>query len=105
MYKLLFSIFSDPLGLPISYIWEYIILFLLNLIAYKVAWNASPGGSFGSEIHWIVRTVVFAIIWLVTYALIFISKWILANWKVLLIISTIVFVLLLTYVFYIRNNN
>ena len=84
IYSFIFDLITDPLGLPISPIWEYIILIVLNEIAYRIAWYASPGGRFGSEIHWAVRIPTFVIIWAITYAIIAIVKWIFANWIIIL---------------------
>ncbi len=80
MYKFLFELLTDPLGLPVPWIWEYIILLVLNEIAFRIAWDASPGGAFGSEIHWAVRLPVFVVIWAITYAVISVTKWIFENW-------------------------
>ena len=84
MYKLIFKIIADPLGLPISSIWEYAILFILNEIALQIAWNASPGGEWGSEIHWAIRIPTFIILWGFTYSLISVVKWLLINWELVL---------------------
>ena len=80
MYKFIFEIITDPLGLPISVMWEYVILLLLNEIALQTAWNASPGGKWGSEIHWAVRIPTFIFLWGITYGVIYIAKWIWTNW-------------------------
>lgn len=84
MYNFIFTMLTDPLGLPISPLWEYAILAVLNLIAYKIAWDASPGGVFGSEIHWIVRLFVFVAIWAFTYGAIAAVQWLYANWVLVL---------------------
>lgn len=80
MYKFVFELLKEPLGLPISPLYEYLILLVINEIAFRIAWNASPGGKWGSEIHWLVRIPTFLIMWAITYTLIFIIKWIIANW-------------------------
>ena len=84
MYKFIFEIIIDPLGLPISVIWEYVILLFLNEIAFQTAWNASPGGKWGSEIHWAVRIPTFIVLWGITYSVICIVKWIWTNWILIL---------------------
>ncbi len=84
MYKFIFELIKEPLGLPIAWYWEYLILLILNEIAYQIAWNASPGGIFGSEIHWAVRIPVFFILWAVVYAIIWLAKWLLTNWILVL---------------------
>ena len=35
MYKLIFNILTDPLGLPVPLYWEWIILFIIGEISYK----------------------------------------------------------------------
>lgn len=87
MYKFIFEIITDPLGLPISVIWEYIILLVINEIAFQIAWKTSPGGRFGSEIHWAVRIPTFIILWAIIYGLIFLLKWIFLNRIIVLSIA------------------
>ena len=84
MFKVIFELINDPLGLPINPIWEYVILLVLNEIAFQIAWNASPGGRWGSEIHWAVRLPMFIVLWAITYAIISAVKWICANWILVL---------------------
>jgi hypothetical protein len=77
---------TDPLGLPISFSWEYIVLGVIGIIAYNIAWKVSPGGLFGGEIHWIVRFLAFLVLWAVTYGLIVCVQWVIANWLLTLAI-------------------
>jgi len=86
MYKFIFDVLTDPLGLPLSAIWEYIILLILNGIAYRIAWNETSGGKWGSEKHWLLRIVVFLPLWAATYAIIASIKWLFANWILALFI-------------------
>jgi hypothetical protein len=86
MYKFIFERITDPLGLPVSVIWEYVILLVINEIAFRIAWNASPGGKWGSEIHWAVRIPTFIVLWGITYGVIYMVKWLWINWVLLLII-------------------
>ena len=80
MLKFLFGILTDPLGLPIDALWEYLILAVIGAIAFVIAWNASPGGDFGSLIHWVVRLIAFVILWAIVYGIIALAQWIFANW-------------------------
>lgn len=86
MLKLLFDLATDPLGLSIGFVWEYIILGAIGIIAYKIAWEVSPGGLFGGEIHWIVRFLAFLVLWTVTYGSIVCAQWVIANWLLTLVI-------------------
>ncbi len=98
MYKFIFTILTDPLGLPISPLWEYLILVVLNEIAFHIAWDVSPGGTFGSEIHWIVRIFAFVAIWAVAYGVIATVQWLCANW--VLVLSVIGGLLLIFVILY-----
>lgn len=86
MYKFLFELFIDPLSLPINPLYEYIILAVIGVIAFKIAWEASPGGTFGSEIHWTVRLIVFVVLWAITDFIIMAIQWLINNWVLTLII-------------------
>ena len=86
MLKFLFGLFTDPLGLPIDAIWEYLILAVIGAIAFGIAWNISPGGEFGSLIHWVVRLIAFVILWAIVYGIIALVQWIFANWVLILCI-------------------
>lgn len=80
IYSLFFDFLTDPLGLPIHPLWEYLILVVIGEIAFRIAWNASPGGFGGSTIHWVVRVIAFVVMWAVTYVVIAIAKFIIAHW-------------------------
>ncbi|MBR5537582.1 MAG: hypothetical protein IKU58_06750 [Clostridia bacterium] len=94
MSKFFFTIITEPLGLPLDWWWEYLILAIIGKIAFEVAWDASPGGLFGSEIHWSVRTFAFIILWAVTYVVIAVVKWLVNNWVLVAVIIGTVLVIL-----------
>lgn len=75
---------TDSLGLPISSLGEYVILAIIYLIAFKIAWNVSPGGIWGSEIHWVIRAFVVMILWYITNTIIIGIKWLHANWMLVI---------------------
>lgn len=90
----LFDRITDPLGLPIAWYWEWIILAVITFAAYAIAFRAVgnlydvgviSGRSAGSAIHWFIRLIVFVVIWAVTYFVIWLAKLIFAHW--LLIVS------------------
>ena len=97
MYKLIFEFLTEPLGLPIQWYWEYIIMGIIGIVAFKIAWELSPGGTFGSIIHWMVRIFIFFILWLSVYYIIFAVKWLVANW-LLALITLFVFVAMTTFI-------
>ena len=80
IYSLFFDFLTNPLGLPIHPLWEYLILAVIGKIAFRIAWNASPGGFGGSTIHWVVRIIAFVVMWAATYAVIAFAKFIIAHW-------------------------
>lgn len=71
---------TSPLGLPIAWYWEYILLTIIGFLAFKVGWAVSPGGKWGSIIHWTVRLLVFVGLWAVTRGAIVVVKWIIAHY-------------------------
>ena len=83
MFKFIFDLITEPLGLPIEWYYEWIILLVIGEIAYRVAYDkvgvlyqsgSISGKSAGSFFHWIIRTVVFVAIWAITYGVIWIGK-------------------------------
>lgn len=95
IFSFIFDRLTDPLGLPISALWEYLILLAIGSIAYVIAYSlvgdmyasgSISSGTAGSIFHWIIRFFVFLIIWAVTYAVIWVVKFITAHWVVILCI-------------------
>ena len=80
MLKIFYTLLTDPLGLPVEPLWEYIILLVLGEIVHEIAFYVSPGGTFGSLIYWVTKLIAFASIWAVLYAIIAIIKFIIAHW-------------------------
>ena len=69
MYKFLFELVTDPLGLPIEWYYEYLILAVIGLLAYRLAYSKVgdlynggfiSGRETGSFLHWLFRFVFFA---------------------------------------------
>lgn len=95
MFKVLFEFLTEPLGLPIVWYQEYIILAVIGLVAYIIAYNTVgdlyraafiSGSTAGSFFHWLIRFFVFAIIWALTYSVIWISKLVISNWQMILML-------------------
>ena len=80
MLKLFYTLLTDPLGLPIPTLWEYVILFILGEIVHEIAFYVSPGGKFGSLIYWATKLFAFVAIWAVLYAIIVAIQFIIAHW-------------------------
>lgn len=89
VFKFMFERLTDPLGLPISAIWEYIILIAIGEIAYlcalKLVGNLYNSGEIhssgvGSLVHWIIRLFLFVVMWTVIYLLIKLVKFLAVCW-------------------------
>lgn len=87
MFKFIFDLATEPLGLPIEWYYEWIILLVIGKIAYHVAYDkvgdlyhsgSISGRSEGSFVHWIIRIVVFVAFWAVTYGMIWTGKFVMA---------------------------
>ncbi len=89
MYGFIYKLLISPLGLPVNALLEWIILLIIEKIAFKIAWEASRGGFWGSEIHWTVRTISFFVIWAITYAVIWTVKFVIANWLIFVCLGII----------------
>lgn len=87
--KLIFELLTSPLGLPIPWYIEYIILIVVNTVAFELAFaavgklysdNIIHGKKTGSVLHWIVRILAFLVLWAVLYGLIAFVKLCIAHW-------------------------
>lgn len=92
MLKFLFNMFTDPFTLPIHPIWEYIMLGIIGACAFLIGWDASPGGVFGSIIHWVARFIAFVIMWAIVYGVIVLFQWIFTHWIWSLIIASVILI-------------
>lgn len=95
MFKGIFEFLTEPLGLPIIWYQEYIILAIIGFVAYIIAYNTVgdmyradfiSGSTAGSFFHWLIRFFVFALIWALTYGVIWISKLVISNWQMILMV-------------------
>ena len=94
MLKLLCEIIIDPLGLPLSPIWEYIILIVLGELAHLIAFYISPGGRFGSIIYWISKLPIYIVVWVITYIIISLIKFLIEYWIIFIILILIVVIII-----------
>lgn len=95
MFKFIFEILTDPLGLPIEWYWEYLILAVIGVVAYAGAYRCVgdmysggmiDGSISGSFFHWLIRLILFVVLWAVTYGIIAVVKWLTDNWVLVLCI-------------------
>ena len=93
MFKFIFDLLTDPLGLPIEWYWEYIVLLVIGAVAYAVAYRCVgdmysggmiDGSTSGSFFHWLIRLILCVILWAVTYGIIAVVKWLTDNWVLVL---------------------
>lgn len=89
IFRFVFDKITDPLSLPIYPLWEWLILGIIGITAYKFAFSKVENmyhsgfisGSFlGSLFHWIIRLVVFVFLWAIVYCFVFIIQWSVAHW-------------------------
>lgn len=87
--KFIFELLTSPLGLPIPWYIEYIILIAVNTIAFELAFAAVGklysgdiihGRRSGSILHWTIRFFAFFVLWAIIYGIIAFVKLCLANW-------------------------
>ena len=95
---------TDPLRLPIEPLWEYVILLIVGEIVHEIAWNASPGGAFGSLIYWVTKLIAFVAIWAVLYAIIATVQFVIAHWIWFTIGAAIIVATVIAYTTWNRKN-
>lgn len=87
--EFIFELLTNPLGLPVPWYIEYIILLVVNIIAFELAFRAVGklysgdiihGSKSGRVLHWIIRFVAFFVLWAVLYGLIALVKFCIAHW-------------------------
>ena len=95
IFKFMFERLTDPLGLPINPIYEYVILAVIGLVAYGLAYRKVgdmyhggliSGRTEGSFFHWVIRAFFFVVLRLVTYGAIQGYYFVTANWQIILMI-------------------
>lgn len=88
MFKFIFDLATEPLGLPIDWYYGWIILGVIGYIAYLIAYDKVgslyhgdfiSGRAAGSFFHWIIRTIYFIVMWAITYGVIWTGKFVMAH--------------------------
>ena len=89
LFSLFFDRITDPLDLPIEPWKEWIILLVLGEIAFRLAYgivgcmycSGDIASRFsGSLFHWMIRFIIFAVIWAITNGAIRIWQFCSAHW-------------------------
>lgn len=87
--RFLFGSLTDPLGLPLDWWEEWIILLIIGEIAYHLAYgfvgelynfdiiHTRIGGKIA---HWTIRLVCYVVMWAVTRVTIWLLRLIVSNW-------------------------
>ena len=93
VFGFLFDRLTDPLGLPINPLWEYLILTVLFGIAFVLSF-AFVGMLYqdgyihtrigGSAVHWLVRLAIFVVLWAFTYGIIWLVQTLSMYWIIAL---------------------
>ena len=106
----IFGKLTDPLGLPLVWYKEWLILAVIGFAAYIITYKAVgelysdgwiDGSTAGSILHWVIRFIFFVVIWAITYAVIWLTKIIFAHWVIvvgilggLLVVGAITYILI-----------
>lgn len=89
MLKFIFNLITEPLGLPIAWYWEWLIMLVIGAIAFALAYGIVgimydngeiSGRSAGSICHWAIRIICFLVLLAIAYGIIAFVKWLFDNW-------------------------
>lgn len=115
MFKFIFDLVTEPLGLPIEWYKEWIILAIIDRLGFSIAYekvnglyhsHMISGQMSGSFFHWVIRSFYFIVIWAITYCAIAVGKFVLEN-KVLtgVIAGTVLLIIIAVKVFLWKQRN
>lgn len=83
MKKMFFELLTSPLTISDNYFVNTIIIGLIGIIAFKVAFKIVGDiglfGEVGSVLHWIIRFVTFFLLWFACCIVIEITKFIISH--------------------------
>lgn len=106
MLKFVFELAIEPLGLPIEWYWEWLVLSIIGCISYRIAFSKvgemyrdktiKRRGS-GSIMHWIIRFICFVIIWAITYGAIWLVK-VIIRYKKIIIYSLLAIIIIAIFI-------
>lgn len=90
MKKLIFELLTSPLTVSDNYFVDSIIIGLIGIIAFKVAFKIVGDiglfGEFGSILHWIIRFVTLFLLWFACSVFIGVTKFIISHIIVILVL-------------------
>lgn len=78
MFKFIFDVITEPLGLPIEWYYEYFALGIIELVSYKLAFSkvgmlyrsGMRGRASGSFMHNLIKAGYFILIWMIVRVII-----------------------------------
>ena len=85
IWSFIYGKLTDPLDLPLVLWQQWLILAVIGVIAYIIAYYAVrdmynnsifKSGFMGSLAHWLIRLAVFVFVWAITYGVIAAGKFI-----------------------------
>lgn len=87
MFSFILDLVTEPLGLPIAWYYEWLVLGLIGTIAYEFAYKKTGnlyrsglhGRTAGSLVHWTIRAIAFIVLWAIVYGVILVGKFALAH--------------------------
>lgn len=115
MFKFVFDLATEPLGLPVEWYYEWIILLIIGKVAYWIAYDKVgtlyhgdfiSGRVAGSFFHWIIRTFYFIVMWAVIYGTIWLGKFVVVH-KVQVVVgicSIVIIVIAVRLFIWIKNE-
>ena len=117
LFNFIYRRIIDPLTLPVDPLYEWIFLFVIELIAFifsfRIVQNmydtGDISGSFlGRIFHWIIRILIFILIWVVVYWAVVITQCIIDNWVLALCVFTgiilVAFAIIVMFHYYKKNE-
>lgn len=89
MKKFFFDLITSPFSLFENPIYDYLAMALIGAVAFVIAYRTvgelGLRGEAGSIAHWIIRFIVFSVIWLICCLLIKIVYYVIDNWITIII--------------------
>lgn len=76
MLKMLFELATDSLAVFENPLHNYFAMAAIGAIAFAAGWEVSPGGRWGSTIHWGVRFLVFVVLWAIMRGCVLLYRWV-----------------------------
>lgn len=104
MTKELFDLIVDPLGLPINGFYEYLIMAIVDAVAWRLAF-AETGFLIrigiitrreASDVHWTLRFIFYVAMWIILRIVIWVYRFVIANKGVALFAAGCIVALIVT---------